>query len=156
MASVRATTPMFKLVPGGYVFRGPRQWVFWPKRFYLVNETQRAELLSIIARYSLSRMRGRIFLVALIGLVFSATTVVHYASGHSEPTPLDAGVLFGLLPFCLYGAWVITIWPIARRLKPVLAGLPPHPPVSILDWGKPFLGPNPSSSTKPGTSDSTT
>jgi hypothetical protein len=41
MASVRAITPMFKPVPGGYVFRAPNPWVFWRKRFYLVNETHR-------------------------------------------------------------------------------------------------------------------
>jgi hypothetical protein len=136
MASVRATTPMFKPVPGGYVFRAPSQWVFWRRRFYLVNETQRAELLSIIATHGIHRMRGHIFMVALIGLVVSATMVVHFASGHSEPTALDTVVLFGLLPFCLYGALLISIWPIARRLGPVLAGLPPHPPVSFLDWGR--------------------
>jgi hypothetical protein len=43
MAGVRATTPMFKPVPGGHVFRAPSQWVFWRRRYYLVNETQRAE-----------------------------------------------------------------------------------------------------------------
>ena len=137
MAGVRAITPMFKPVPGGYVFRAPNLWVFGRKRFYLVNETQRAELLSIIAARGLQRARGHIFMVALVGLVFSATMIVAHASGHSEPTALDAVLLLGLVPFCIYGALVISIWPIARRLKPVLAGVPPHPPVSFLDWGRP-------------------
>jgi hypothetical protein len=45
-------------------------------------------------------------------------------------------ILLGLVPFYVYGAFVISIWPLARRLRPVLAGLPPHPPVSNLDWGR--------------------
>ena len=62
--------------------------------------------------------------------------ITTYASGHREPTARDAVVLFALLPFCIYGALVISIWPIAHRLEPILAGLPPHPPVSFLDWGR--------------------
>lgn len=136
MAGARAITPMFKPVPGGYVFRPPGRWVFGPKRFYLVNEAQRAELLSIAATRGLHRARGYIFLIALVGLVFSATMIVAYASGHRDPTALDAVVLLCLLPFCLYGALVLSIWPMAHRLGPILAGLPPHPPVSFLDWGR--------------------
>jgi hypothetical protein len=138
MAGVRATTPMFKPVPSGYIFRAPNPLVFWGRRFYLVNETQRAELLSIIAARGLQRARGYLFMAALVGLIFSATMIVAYASGRGEPTALDAVVLLGLVPFYLYGALVISIWPIARRLKPVLAELPPHPPVSFLEWGRPF------------------
>jgi hypothetical protein len=136
MADVRAITPMFKPVPGGYVFRTPRRWVFWRNRFYLVNEAQRAELLAIIDARGLHRARGYIFLIALAGLVFSATMIVAYASGHPNPTGRDALVLLGLLPFCIYGALMISIWPIAHRLEPTLAGLTPHPPVSLLDWGR--------------------
>src|SRR5271169_627820 len=136
MAGVRAITPMFKPVPGGYVFRAPNPRVFWGRRFYLVNETQRAELLSIVAARGLQRARGYIFLIALIGLIFSATMIVAYASGHRGPTARDAVVLLGLLPFYLYGALVISIWPIAHRLEPILAGLPLHPPVSFLEWGR--------------------
>ena len=101
-----------------------------------MNETQRAELLSIIAAGDLQRARGYIFWVALVGLIFSVTMIVAYTSGHGEPTARDAVVLLGLVPLCLYGALAISIWPIARRLAPVLAGLPPHPPVSFLDWGR--------------------
>jgi hypothetical protein len=72
-------------------------------------------------------------MIALIGLIFSATMILAHAS---EPTAGDAVVLLGLVPFCIYGALVISIWPVARRLEPVLARLPPHPPVSFLDWGR--------------------
>jgi hypothetical protein len=136
MADTRMITPMFKPVPGGYVFRTPRRWVIWRKRFYLVNEAQRVELLSILAARGLRRVQGYTFLIALAGLIFSATMIVAYASGHRDPTGRDAVVVLGLLPFCLYGAVVISIWPIAHRLEPILAGLAPHPPVSFLDWGR--------------------
>jgi hypothetical protein len=76
MAGVRATTPMFKPVPGGYVFRAPSPWIFWRRRFYLVNETQRVELLSILAARRVHRVRARIFMVALFGLIVSATMIV--------------------------------------------------------------------------------
>jgi hypothetical protein len=138
MAAVRAITPMFKPVPGGYVYRPPTRWIFWRKRFYLVNEAQKEELLSIVAARGLygARVRGYIFLIALVALIFSATMIVAYASGHRDPTGLDAAILLGLVPFYIYGALVISIWPITHRLEPILAGLPPHPPVSFLDWGR--------------------
>jgi hypothetical protein len=136
MADARAIlTRNFKPVAGGYVFRGPHPWVIWRLRFYLVNETQRAELASILAD-GFSRARGFIFLITLAGLIFSATMIVAIASGHRDPTTLDVLIVTGLTPFCFYGAVVITFWPTARRLEPVLAWLPPHPPVSFLDWGR--------------------
>ena len=64
MADARAITRNFKPVAGGYVFRGPDPWVIWRLRFYLVNETQRAELASILAARGLGRARGYIFLIA--------------------------------------------------------------------------------------------
>lgn len=70
MTRIRPITPMFKPVPGGYVFRAPSRWVFWGRRFYFVNEMQKAELVSIIAAPGPRRLRAHIFMVALFGLIF--------------------------------------------------------------------------------------
>jgi hypothetical protein len=82
MAGARAITRFFKPVPGGYVFRAPSPWIFWDRRFYLVNERERTELLSILAAPRVHRVRARVFLVTLFGLIISATMIAAYASGH--------------------------------------------------------------------------
>lgn len=141
MAGVRMTTPRFKPVPGGYVFRVGSPWLFGRMRFYVVNEAQRAELESILTARGIHRARGYILLISLVVLVSAATMIVGYVSGQREPTALDAAILFGLLPFYVYGAFVLAKLPMARRLKPLIARLPTHPPVSILDWGRPYRRP---------------
>ena len=118
MADVRETT-MFKEVPEGFVFRAPNPWVFGRARFYLANAAQKAELLSIITARS-----QLIFWIALIGLIAASTALMAVASGHDDPTMVDAFIMLALLPVWLYAALLISIRPMARRLAPVLAGLP--------------------------------
>jgi hypothetical protein len=118
MADVRETT-MFKEVPEGFVFRAPNPWVFGRARFYLANAAQKAELLSIITARSQA-----IFWIALIGLIAAGTALMAFASGHDDPTMGDAFIMLALLPVWLYAALLISIRPMARRLEPVLAGLP--------------------------------
>ena len=118
MADVRETT-MFKEVPEGFVFRAPHPWVFGRARFYLADAAQKAELLSIITARSQA-----IFWIALIGLIAATTALMAFASDHDDPTVVDAFIMLALLPVWLYAALLISIRPMARRLEPVLAGLP--------------------------------
>ena len=118
MTDVRETT-MFKPVPEGYVYRAPSKWVFGGNRFYLVNETQKAEILAI------ARARSQApFWLTLTGLVAASSVIVAWASGHGGPTVRDAVITLAVLPVCFYAALVLTIWPLERRLAPILARLP--------------------------------
>jgi hypothetical protein len=111
---------MFKAVPDGYLFRAPNPWVFGRARFYLVNAAQKAELLAIITARS-----QLVFWVALVGLIGASTAAIACGSGHDNPTAGDAVFMLALIPVWIYAALLISIRPMARRLQPLLAGLPP-------------------------------
>jgi hypothetical protein len=111
---------MFKKVPDGYVFRGPNPWVFGRARFYLVNEVQKAQLLAIITARS-----QVVFWVALVVLIGASTAAIAYGSGHDNPTARDVVIMLALLPVWIYAALLVSIRPMARRLQPLLADLPP-------------------------------
>jgi hypothetical protein len=110
---------MFKAVPDGYLFRAPNPWVFGRARFYLVNEVQKAELLAIITARS-----QLVFWVALVALIGASTAAIAYGSGHDNPTAGDVVIMLALLPVWIYAALLVSIRPMARRLQPLLAGLP--------------------------------
>jgi hypothetical protein len=111
---------MFKAVPDGYLFRAPNPWVFGRARFYLVNEVRKAELLAIITARS-----QLVFWVALVALIGASTAAIAYGSGHDNPTAGDVVIMLALLPVWIYAALLVSIRPMARRLQPLLAGLPP-------------------------------
>jgi hypothetical protein len=111
---------MFKAVPDGYLFRAPNPWVFGRARFYLVNAAQKAELLAIITARS-----QLVFWVALVALIGASTAAIACGSGHDNPTAGDAIIMLALIPVWIYAALLISIRPTARRLQPLLAGLPP-------------------------------
>jgi drug/metabolite transporter (DMT)-like permease len=111
---------MFKKVPEGYVFRAPNLWVFGRARFYLVNEVQKAQLLAIITARS-----QLVFWFALLALIGACITAMAYGSGHDNPTAGDVVIMLALLPVWIYAALLISIRPMAGRLRPLLAGLAP-------------------------------
>ncbi len=111
---------MFKKVPDGYVFRAPNPWVFGRTRFYLVDEARKAQLLAIVTARSQA-----VFWVVLVALIGISTAALAYGSGHDDPTLRDLVLMLALLPVWLYAALLVSIRPTARRLQPLLAGLPP-------------------------------
>jgi hypothetical protein len=110
---------MFKQVPDGYVFRAPSPWVFGRARFHLVDEAQKAQLLKILTARS-----PFVFWVALVALIGASAAGLAFGSGHDNPTVTDIVIILGLLPFWIYAAQIASIVPTARRLQPLLAGLP--------------------------------
>jgi hypothetical protein len=118
MTDIREAT-MFKAVPGGYVFRAPNPWVFGRYRFFLANEAQKSELLSVVKTRS-----AAVFWIALIVLIGGSTALLAYGSGHDDPTLGDAILVLALVPVWIYAAILIAIRPMALRLEPMLAGLP--------------------------------
>jgi hypothetical protein len=110
---------MFKKVPDGYVFRAPNPWVLGRAKFYLVDEAQKTKLLAIITARSQA-----VFWVMFAGLIGISTPALAYLSGHANPTPRDFVVMLALVPIWLYAAALVSVRPTARRLQPLLAGLP--------------------------------
>jgi hypothetical protein len=110
---------MFKKMPDGYVFRAPNPWVLGRTRFYLVNEAEKTKLLAIITARS-----HAVFWVAFVGLIGASTAALAYFSGHTNPTTRDFVTMLALLPVWLYAAALVSGRPTARRLQPLLAGLP--------------------------------
>jgi hypothetical protein len=110
---------MFKKGPDGYVFRAPNPWVLGRKRFYLVNEAEKTKLLAVITARSQA-----VFWVTFVTLISASTAAYAYFSGHNNPTTRDFVIMLALLPVWLYAAALVSIRPTARRLQPLLAGLP--------------------------------
>jgi hypothetical protein len=110
---------MFKKGPDGYVFRAPNPWVLGRKRFYLVNEAEKTKLLAVITARSQA-----VFWVTFVTLISASTAALAYFSGHNNPTTRDFVIMLALLPVWLYAAALVSIRPTARRLQPLLAGLP--------------------------------
>ena len=111
---------MFKKVPEGYLFHAPNPWLFGRARFYLVNDAQKAQLLAIVTARSQA-----VFWVALVALIGASTAALTYGSGHDNPTVTDILVMLAMIPIWIYAALLVSIGPTARRLQPLLAGLPP-------------------------------
>ena len=67
----RANEASFKPTSGGYVFQAPSPWIFARPRYYLVSETQKAQLLAGLARWRLLLIVAVVSNFALVGaLVF--------------------------------------------------------------------------------------
>src|SRR5260370_24932794 len=125
------TLVAFKPVPGGYVYRAPSAWLFGPPNHYLVNEAEKAEILSIM-RGSSGPVLWIAGLSSIASIVVGASLLWTYRSSHSQSTLADIA------------AWVIMVLLIfvglliSRRFllpppPPNLSRLPPPPaPVTPL------------------------
>jgi len=111
---------MFKKVQDGYVFRALNPFVFGRARFYLANEAQKAQLLAIVTARSQA-----VFWVVLVVSIAVSTSALAYVTGHDNPTIRDVVVMLALIPLWIYAALLVSVYPIARRLQPILAGLEP-------------------------------
>jgi hypothetical protein len=110
---------MFKQVPDGYVFRAPNPFVFGRARFYLVNEAQKAQLLAVIT----ARNTAMYFWLVVLVLIAAGTGALAYGTGHDDPTVSDVVIMMALIPLWLYAAVLVSLYPTARKLEPLLAGL---------------------------------
>ena len=111
---------MFKKVPDGYVFRALNPFVFGRARFFLVSETQKSQLLAIVTARS-----PLVFWVVLAVAIAAGTAALAIGTGHEDPTTGDVVIMLGLIPLWIYSALLVSVYPTARRLQPLLAGLQP-------------------------------
>jgi hypothetical protein len=110
---------MFKPAPDGYIFQAPPPTQFHRTQAYLVNESQKAEILAFFrARRTLW---VRILIVAALALAVAAVVLFDVGGG-----PLLLGIFLGfcVFPLAMIGGYVLLLHFEQRQLQPLLAGLP--------------------------------
>jgi hypothetical protein len=116
---------VFKPVSGGYVYGAPNAWLFGPREHFLVTDGQKAAILAAIT----SSTRPVLWITGTSWIVLSALSATalslwayrsgYYVAGLNGVTALIAMVL------SIYPAFVISRQLLLRRLRPILATLPP-------------------------------
>jgi hypothetical protein len=116
---------VFKPVPGGYVYGAPNVWLFGPRAHYLVNEAQKAEILTIVTSSSqaLLWVTG-ISWIALSLLLGAGSLLLAYRAGYHGPG-LSGVSVAAVVSFSIYAAFLMSRQLLLRRLRPVLAALTP-------------------------------
>jgi hypothetical protein len=113
-------TKMFKAVPGGYIFQPPPPTTFHDTGAYLVNESQKTEILAITRAGG--AISGRIVTFAAVALAVAAGVCLDKLAGAPAFISIFLAVCIwiiaqiGSTSFVMYLKW--------RQLQPVLAGLP--------------------------------
>ncbi len=104
----------FKHASGGWVFQAPNPWLFGPRRHYLVNESEKAELAAGLRRMWRSLLLA---IIILCGVGLPAAMPLGLAR-HPLLAPV-AGAAAGLV------VGLVVVRHSLRRMRPVLAGLEP-------------------------------
>jgi hypothetical protein len=116
---------VFKPVPGGYVYRAPNAWLFGASKHYLANETQKAEILTLIN----STARPVLWITSLSWIVISIileTCALLWASQYEQKVPGLSGALVTIvLIFSVYAAFVISRQYLLLQMRPILSALTP-------------------------------
>jgi hypothetical protein len=126
-----ANEASFKLTSGGHVFKAPNPWMFARPRYYLVSDTQKAELLARLGRWRLLLMIATIVELMLTLAItlpiilwpstFARLFVPMYHQLGTGLFVLVLGVLMILLTVPVFAVPQIYL---ARALRPVLADAP--------------------------------
>jgi hypothetical protein len=107
----------FKAVEGGYVFAAPNPRVFGPRRYYVLNDTQKAAVIDC-QRLAARRMAPLIVAIVLIGAVLLVGAPIYIGSRLG-----DAVLLFGMPILALFTVVTLEL-SLVRLLEPVLKDLP--------------------------------
>ena len=86
LSATQIEATSFKQVEGGHVFHAPNPWVFGPGTCYLVNDTQKAELLALMKPHHL---RNLLVWLAVIVWVLASSAVFSAVSGHDQMMTSD-------------------------------------------------------------------
>jgi hypothetical protein len=114
---------LFKQVGGGYVFQAPNRWVFGRSSRYLVNDAQKAELLTIIAPPR-PTVRIAVITIAILLWAIASAIIVWAISNHEEPTASDALAILALIVVPIFLTLLVALQRNLRRMQGVLAGAP--------------------------------
>jgi hypothetical protein len=117
---------------GGFVFQAPKPWLFGDAHHYLVNEAQKAEILTIIAPTVPAWRRRAIFGACILTPLLWAVAVAAFmwaVSDHETLTGRDKVemVILILVPLLLAGFLALARTEQAKlaKLAPLIARLPP-------------------------------
>jgi uncharacterized membrane protein len=118
-------SPLFRAAAGGgWVFRGPNPLVFGDAPHYLVNDTQRAQIETIL-RPRRPVVLAALLITALFAWVFAVAGLVWaFGSGQNNATTGDIIVMVVLIVIPIIAALPLTALVQGRRLQPLLKGLP--------------------------------
>jgi hypothetical protein len=116
---------VFKPVSGGYIYAAPNAWLFGSREHFLVTEGQKAAILATIT----SSTRPVLWItgicwIALSALFGTALSLWAYRSGYYA-AGLNGVSAVSAMILSIYPAFVISRRLLLRRLRPILATLPP-------------------------------
>ena len=114
----------FKRVAGGYIFQAPNPWIFGRSSHYLVNDTQKAQLLAIITPRRPMLTVAVITAAIALWVVAVAAIVWVFGAGQDQPTgpEMIAMALLTVVPMFL--VLVLALRRNLRRMQPALVGAP--------------------------------
>jgi hypothetical protein len=116
---------VFKPVSGGYVYGAPNAWLFGSREYFLVTEGQKAAILAAVT----SSTRPVLWItgiswIALSALLGTALSLWAYRSGYYAAGLNGVSAMIAMI-LSIYPAFVISRQLLLRRLRPILATLPP-------------------------------
>jgi len=127
----RANEASFKATSGGYVFQAPSPWMFARPRYYLVDETQKGDLLACLGRWrdllvAAALANGALTLAVILPTALWPATFVRpilplYVQLGVGPFMILLSVLFAMVAVPLFAVPQIYL---ARSLRPLLAKAP--------------------------------
>lgn len=116
---------VFKPVPGGFVYRGPKEWLIGRTKHYFVTEAQRDAIIARSAPPTFTVMFCWMMSMVVLGSG-AATTFnwVRHSYQFSEPTLGDMAILMVATLLSMLVAIKMAFRPLMNRLRPLLATLP--------------------------------
>lgn len=121
--SISTYDSLFKEVPEGFLFRAPNNWLFWKGEHYLVDRTQRAEILEL-GRVRHPIVQALVLVFILVGCPAGSTLIVYVLSGHVEPNGRDLLAIAILALASLAASAFVAGHLRFRRLHAIVASLP--------------------------------
>ena len=114
---------LFKRVAGGHIFQAPNPWIFGQSSRYLVNDTQKAQLLAIITPRRPMLRVAVITAGIVLWTVAVAAIVWAFSPEHDQPTGYEMVAMVVLIVVPMFIALMMALQRNLRRMQPVLAGL---------------------------------
>lgn len=116
---------VFKPVPGGFVYRAPKEWLIGRSNHYFVTEAQKNEIIALSTPPTLGVILGWMMSMVVLG-VGTAMTIswVRHSFQFDEPTPADTAIIMVTMVLAVLLACKLAFRPLMNRLRPLLATLP--------------------------------
>jgi hypothetical protein len=126
MAEPNSKSALFKPASGGgWIFRAPSPWLFGDVPHYIVNDTQKAQIETILEPRLKPALLATVLILAIFGWVFAASGLVWALdSGQDDRTAGDIIAMAVLIVTPIAAGLPLTGWIQRRRLQPVLKELP--------------------------------